>query len=439
MSYIGRPLTTSNFPVDYFSGTGAQVDFTLTESPASVSAIIVSISGVVQQPSAYTLVGAVLTFTGAPPSGTNNISVIHLGIRGVVNVPAAGSVVPTSLAADTLSLFKNRNVIINGNFDIWQRATSQTATGCGSDDRWSNLVSTSTQTVSRQSFALGQTDVPYEPTYYSRTVVAAAVTTNQYTIKQQKIESVRTFAGQTATLSFCAKANASKNVWIDFDQNFGTGGSPSASVIVAGATRALTTSWQKFTATVTFPSISGKTLGSNNNDYLSLNIWFDAGTDWNSRTNSLGQQSGTFDIAQVQLEAGSVATPFEQRDIGEELALCQRYYEKSFNLSVAPVQNSGSYLGALYYVAQTAGTTTGYGMLVPFAVRKRSSPTMTGYNPSEANSNWRNVQVGTSGDSNFYPNGVSPGESAFLVFNPQAVTDNAGNHIFLHWTADAEI
>jgi hypothetical protein len=83
------------------------------------------------------------------------------------------------------------------------------------------------------------------------------------------------------------------------------------------------------------PSISGKTLGTDNN--LSIcNIWFDAGSDFNARTDSLGQQSGTFEIAQVQLEPGPVATPFEQRPIGTELALCQRYYEKSYEIGTSP-------------------------------------------------------------------------------------------------------
>jgi hypothetical protein len=75
------------------------------------------------------------------------------------------------------------------------------------------------------------------------------------------------------------------------------------------------------------PSISGKTLGTDNNSSLGLNIWFDAGSDYNSRTDSLGQQSGTFDIAQVQVEPGAVATTFERRPIGMELSLCQRYFQ----------------------------------------------------------------------------------------------------------------
>ena len=77
------------------------------------------------------------------------------------------------------------------------------------------------------------------------------------------------------------------------------------------------------------PSISGKTLGTAADSFLFLGVYFDAGSDFNARTDSLGQQSGTFDIAQVQIEPGSVATPFERRSIGTELALCQRYFNKT--------------------------------------------------------------------------------------------------------------
>ncbi|MGC5808680.1 hypothetical protein [Ralstonia pseudosolanacearum] len=64
------------------------------------------------------------------------------------------------------------------------------------------------------------------------------------------------------------------------------------------------------------------------NDYLAVLFWFDAGSNFNARTNSLGQQTGTFDIAQVQLEAGVAATPFELRPWAAETLLCQRYYQK---------------------------------------------------------------------------------------------------------------
>jgi len=219
-----------------------------------------------------------------------------------------------------------RNKTINGNFDIWQRGTSQTSSGYGSADRWQNVHSGSTKTASQQAFTLGQTDVPGNPKYYLRHVVSSVAGSGNRVLVNQRIEGVSTLAGQTVTLSFWAKADSNKSIATEFVHNFGTGGSPSSALTsIEVTTHNLTTSWQKFTATVSIPSISGKTIGSDNNDYISFAFWFDAGSDYNSRTNSLGQQSGTFDIAQVQLEVGTVATQFEHRPYGMELNLCQRY------------------------------------------------------------------------------------------------------------------
>jgi hypothetical protein len=219
-----------------------------------------------------------------------------------------------------------RNAIINGNFDIWQRGTSFTGSEYGAD-RWLNARSGTTHTVTRQPFTLGQTDVPGEPTYFCRTVVSSVAGAGNYAIAIQAIEGVRAFAGQQATISFWAKADASKNIAIDCQQNFGTGGSPSSAVNAIGTVKkALTASWQKITHTFTITSVAGKTLGTDGNDSLALFIWFDAGSTFNARTDSLGQQSGTFDIAQVQMEPGPVATLFERRPIGTELSLCQRYF-----------------------------------------------------------------------------------------------------------------
>jgi len=230
------------------------------------------------------------------------------------------------LASYASSFPSFRNRIINGNFDIWQRGTSQTSSGYGSADRWESFHSGSTKTASQQAFTVGQTDVPSNPKYYLRHVVSSVAGSGNRVLVNQKIEGVSTLAGQTVTLSFWAKADSNKSIATEFVHNFGTGGSPSTAITgIQVVTHNLTASWQKFTATVAIPSISGKTIGSDNNDYISFAFWFDAGSDYNSRTNLLGQQSGTFDIAQVQLEEGTVATPFEHRPI--ELALCQRYYQ----------------------------------------------------------------------------------------------------------------
>jgi hypothetical protein len=222
-----------------------------------------------------------------------------------------------------------RNKIINGNFDIWQRGTTQTVSDYGSADRWYNEHTGSSKTVSRQQFNNGQTDVPGNPSYFIRTVVTSGAGAGNYVSISQLIENVSSLSGQTATLSFWAKADAAKNIAIEFSQNFGTGGTPSARVTTIGVTTvSLTTSWQKYSVTVSIPSIAGKALGSDGNSSLQVTLWFEAGSTFNSRTNSLGNQSGTFDIARVQLESGASATPFEERPLGLELQLCQRYYQR---------------------------------------------------------------------------------------------------------------
>jgi hypothetical protein len=87
----------------------------------------------------------------------------------------------------------------------------------------------------------------------------------------------------------------------------------------------LSTSWQKFTYTATLGSISGKTLGSNGDD--SLQVVF----EWPTAAGAI-----YFEIANVQLEKGPFATDYEGRFVGEELTMCERYYETSYPLNVAP-------------------------------------------------------------------------------------------------------
>lgn len=225
-----------------------------------------------------------------------------------------------------VTTFKNR--LINGNFDIWQRGTNfpQAAQGIYTADRWKIVSIGTTAGVSQQSFVAGQTAVPGEPASYLRAVVSSVVGASNLSVVQQNIESVRACAGRSMVLSFWAKADGNKSIAVELSQIFGTGGSPSAQVTNIGTkTIALTTAWTKYSVPVQFPSIAGKTLGTGGNDCTQLTFWLDAGSSYSGRTNALGQQSGTFDFAQCQLEEGGLATSFEQRPIGIELAMCQRY------------------------------------------------------------------------------------------------------------------
>ncbi len=266
----------------------------------------------------------------------------------------------SSLAFDGGPLSGFRNVIINGNFDVWQRGISfgTLASGDYYADRYFTIFTGGgTRTISRQLFTPGQTDVPGEPRYYlnwNQTVGGSGATANDI---RQRIESVRTLSGQQATISFYAKAATNVTMpALQINQYFGTGGSPSASAAINIANNfAITTSWQRISYTFTVPSISGKTLGTDNNDYSEIIIRMPLNSTFN------------IDIAQIQFERGPIATPFENRLAGTELALCQRYYQE--------IGSNGADNGIVYLRTTTA--VNNYQAIIPLTVSMRINPNIT--------------------------------------------------------------
>ena len=264
--------------------------------------------------------------------------------------------------APTVSNMAGRNRIINGNFDIWQRGTSFTSLTSAefTADRWNLEASGATIDVSRQEFTLGQTDVPENPKYFLR---YAVTTGNDNSRIVQKIEGVSTFAGQTVTLSYWARHSSGilpTGLQARLRHEFGSGGTPSSTVYVAGSNINLTSSWQKFTQVFTVPSVSGKTLGTAGNDYLGVNLMWQIGSETSAYT---------IDIAQVQLEAGSVATPFCPAgggSYGAELALCQRYYQTTDAMPLTG-STASACAGTLQFRSQMRATPT-VSLTAPFKI-----------------------------------------------------------------------
>ena len=218
-----------------------------------------------------------------------------------------------------------RNKIINGDFRINQRAfTSSTTSGIYGFDRWQHEYSGGTGTYSAQSFTVGSPVIQgYESSQFARLVSSGQSAVSDYYLLAQKIEDVRNGDGCTLTVSFYAKTTSgTPSVAVEFEQNFGSGGS--TRVLNYVGKTALTTSWTRYSFQITLPSITGKTIGTSS--FLALNFWVSAGSNFNGRTGSLGIQSNTFDFWGVQVEQNFQSTPFEQRPIGVELALCQRYF-----------------------------------------------------------------------------------------------------------------
>ena len=212
-----------------------------------------------------------------------------------------------------------KNKIINGDFGVWQRGTSfaSIADNVYFADRFKTVIGgAGTATYSRQTFTAGAAPVAgYEGNFFARASVSSGTGTTVMGIAQP-IEDVRTFAGQTATLSFWAKADSARTATVFLVQNFGAGGSGNVNL---STTIAVTTAWTRFTYTATLGSMSGKTIGTNSA--------LQAEVDFLS-----GQASGSpqLDLWGVQLEYGSKATPFETATgtIQGELAACQYYYKR---------------------------------------------------------------------------------------------------------------
>lgn len=254
-----------------------------------------------------------------------------------------------------------RNVIRNGGMDIWQRGAGPfTAAGYTADGYVLNPGSGATCQVDRLAIANGA--IAGRGKYGLQWARSVAGTTVSWI--DHRIEDVATFAGETVTISLEAwTASGSVDFTLSLDQYFGTGGSPSSRVVgtVSAVKTATTAVATKFTYTVALASISGKTKGTDGNDALILMI--------NRAHNSTNGATGTVYIRNVQIERGSVATPFEVRPYNEILAQCHRYFIRYTNASVV---SSFAFLGPM----GTAGSTTLCNIPLLFPVPMRKTPTV---------------------------------------------------------------
>jgi hypothetical protein len=220
-----------------------------------------------------------------------------------------------NLVGQTTNFYAGKNKVINGDFGIWQRGTSFSTNNVYTADRWYVTGDGSpTFTLSQQTFTAGTAPVAgYEGQYFARYAVTSAGGST-YRQLQQQIEDVRTFAGQTITISFWARINSGTVTgnYVRWNQVFGSGGS--ATVNGSSNNFTLTSSWQRFTVTTSVTSISGKTIGTSS--YLGIDFVLPFTTTM------------SVDFWGVQVEAGSTATAFQTATgtIQGELAACQRYY-----------------------------------------------------------------------------------------------------------------
>lgn len=268
---------------------------------------------------------------------------------------ADGAVTRAKLSADIQNDILGRNYFVNGAAQVWQAATTLGG-GTGvrySADMFRATSAGTTYSVTQAAFAVGQTDVDPQAQFAYNIVVSSVAGAGNFCLLALPVESVRTLAGKQVTLSFYARrVSGMTNIAVEFTQEFGGGGSVGTSTYVAQVSP--TTSWARYSVTTTIPNINGKIIGTAPHA-LVANIWFDAGSNFNARTGSLGQQSGEIQIWGIKIEEGPAMTPFEVPTYEETYSACCRYYwAPPFDgTSAGPITYDGDCTATRSYFAYT--------------------------------------------------------------------------------------
>ena len=284
----------------------------------------------------------------------------------------------------------SKNIIINGAMQVAQRGTSNTTNGYGTVDRIYMGYNGTDEGPTQAQVDVASGTTPYtlglrkafKITNGNQTSGAGAadyIYFNAQAIEAQNLaNSGWNFKSSSSniTLSFYVKSSVAQNFYFQFDVRDGTRYS------YAMETGSLTAdTWTKVTKVI--PGNSNLTIdndngvgafitfglfwGTNYTGSVSLNTWGVASDSAKTPANTstwYTTNDATFEITGVQLEVGSVATDFEHRSIGQELALCQRYYYK---------QASTYY--AFYGYGTNSGTNCMGDLIRP--VEMRANPTIT--------------------------------------------------------------
>jgi hypothetical protein len=391
------------------------------------------------------------------PSGTGVVTIAPAGSGTMDNV-TIGATTPkpatvTSLNSGSLGGFRNR--LINGDFSIDQpnaglsvytvnTGTVQCMDGWVANGLGAAGVFTVQQVLSTS---------PPGASSYARVIVttadAAPGAATPYQLSQ-RVEgtSVRDLAfgtslAKTITLSFLVRTSITGTFSGALRNSGGTRSWPFSFTVAAANT------WTQIQTTIT-GDLTGTWLTDNTSAWF-LGLDLGSGSNFTSTagtwqagnflavtggTKLISTLNATYDISNVQVEVGSVATPFEARPYDLELRLCKRRYQKSFSIATAPAQNIGIGTGEFLDGASIAGATVNRLARVHFEAEMRATPTMTLFNPSAANAQARDITTG--GDCTVTTTfGITA--KGFAVFATGNAATAVGNYIGFHWVADARL
>ena len=330
--------------------------------------------------------------------------------------------------ADCLGM-KNR--LINGAFNINQAGLTTAADAVYHLDQWYALTQSGSATIAQQT---NQEDG--QPTSLRMTQPDVGA---KRMGSAQPIESIncRDLRGQTVALRARVRCSSSQAIRWAVVEWTGTADAITKDVVSSWTSGTFTTG-NFFIATTTTIAATGSVTPA-------ANTWTDllASATISSSANNLIvfiwsegtlAQNATLDLGSVQLAQGA-QTPFEARPAGLEVALAQRYFDKSFPASSAPAQNFGR-AGATEALAVRAATATGLTGMIKFSVTMFSVPTMTFFNPSAANGQARNLELASDCTSTSIDNASNSFAKINFVLPASTVSTNL---ISVHWTATARL
>jgi hypothetical protein len=339
-----------------------------------------------------------------------------------------------------------RNRIINGAMTVHQRGGTISATGTVNTyglDRFAIRTTSGSAVVSMQQSTTAPTGF-YNSLLCTVTTADTSLAAGDLTVLHQKIEGVNvsdlgwgTASAQTVTISFRVRSSITGTYGVGVQNDAGNRSYPSSFVINSADT------WETKTVTIAGDTTGTWNLGTTSN---AIYLWFSLGAGsnytggttntWNAadnrgtsgQVNWTGTSGATFYITGVQLEAGAQATPFEYRQFGTELALCQRYFETSYDY--------GQALGATpTNISYTRWSTNGTANALEkwFRVSKRATPTVNTYDTA-GNAGKIRIFDGITDANNVTPTAI------FGTFNSMWITYNAtANGMQFLYTASAEL
>lgn len=320
----------------------------------------------------------------------------------------------------------DKNYLINGGFDFFQRNTGSVTIGGGysyqTADRWA--IGYNAPLVSQSSGR--STIVPDNSVKYSLRLSANAPGASPGNLLiRQRIEAANSIelAGQSVSVSLWVRCESASEVRIYLQTPTAEDNYTSVTgIVISGHTKTVTvgTSWQL----LTWEGISIPT---------SANLGLEIIVEFKNFTVT-GLIKDHF-VTKVMLNVGNKASDFARagRNIGQELALCQRYYEKSTDLDVIPSFSFGGSFGTgLMYQSASGAIPTP--CTVYFKVAKRALPTVNIYNTnSGAIANMNNWDGGTSN-----PATINNQNTTYFIASPN-VAVTAGHRLFFNFAADAEL